>query len=267
MLDYFYTLSVKELATLVCVLFVGFTWVGALFIRPFLQTMLRSNQRINNVIGSFVSMFGIFYGILMGLLAVASYQNKVDVEQSITSEGASLFVLIRNVSAYPESVRIPVQKSIRDYIQFVIDTEWPQMRKGELARGGMQHINDMQKQITNFEPQTAGQEILHAETSKQLSLFLERRALRLYSAISGIPDIMWFVVLFGAFLSIFLVWMFRMPLISNMFLGGLLSFFIGAMISLIVVLDRPLRGESGIPPEVYHLLLKFMNTMMGHPTG
>jgi hypothetical protein len=46
-----------------------------------------------------------------------------------------------------------------------------------------------------------------------------------------------------------------------------MSFFIGAMISLIVVLDSPLRGEFGLSPEVFQLLLGFMNKMLGVPAG
>jgi hypothetical protein len=39
------------------------------------------------------------------------------------------------------------------------------------------------------------------------------------------------------------------------------------MISLILVLDRPLRGEFGISPELFQLLLKFINDMLGQPSG
>lgn len=126
----------------------------------------------------------------------------------------------------------------------------------------MQLINELQQQITGFEPKTSGQYILHAETTKQFYEFLEFKAERRYNATSGIPEIMWFVVLLGAFLTVFLVWLFNMSLIAQLFLGGLLSFFIGIMVSLIVVLDRPLRGDFGISPEVFELLLKFMNNML-----
>lgn len=78
---------------------------------------------------------------------------------------------------------------------------------------------------------------------------------------------MWYVVLLGAFVSIFLTWMLNMTLVAHLFLGGILSFYIGAMVSLIMVLDRPLRGEYGIGPEVFQLLLIFMNNMLGQPAG
>jgi hypothetical protein len=164
-------------------------------------------------------------------------------------------------------VRLPLQQSVKGYVEFTIETEWPAMRKGEIARGGMPLIDRIQEQITAFEPQTPGQSILHAETTRQFYSFLERRAVRLYSATTGIPGIMWYVVVLGAVLSIFLVWLFDMSLIAGFFLGGLMSFFIGTMISLILVLDRPLRGEYGISPEVFRLLLRYMNNLLGRPAG
>ena len=220
--------------------------MGAIFIRPFFRLLVRSQPDLNTVLGNVVSMYGIFYGILMGLLAVSAYQNKATVEKSIMAEGTAVLALFRNVTAYPEEVRVPLQESMRDYTQFVIDTDWPQMRIGEIPKGGVQLIDDLQRQITGFEPKTAGQSILHAETTKQFYEFLEFKAERRYNASAGIPEIMWFVVLLGAFLSIFLVWLFNMSLIAQLFLGGLLSFFIGIMVSLIMVLDRPLRaGQDG----------------------
>jgi hypothetical protein len=267
MLEHLYNLSGMQLATLVCTAFVLFTWVGAIFIRPFFRLLVRSQPDLNTVLGNVVSMYGIFYGILMGLLAVSAYQNKATVEKSIMAEGAAVIALFRNVTAYPEEARVPLQLLLRDYTQSVIDTDWPQMRHGEVPRGGMELINRLQQQITGFEPKTSGQYILHAETTKQFYEFLEFKAERRYNAGAGIPEIMWFVVLLGAFLSIFLVWLFNMSLIAQLFLGGLLSFFIGIMVSLIMVLDRPLRGDFGISPEVFELLLEFMNKVLGQPAG
>jgi hypothetical protein len=267
MIDYLSNLPGNQLATLVCLSFVGITWLGAIFIRPFFRVLVRTQPDLNSLIGNFVSMYGIFYGILMGLLAVAAYQNKAGVEEAIVTEGAALFALYRNVSAYPEAVRQPLQESVRDYTQFVIDAEWPAMRKGEIFAGGMPLINHLQQLVTGYEPATEGQKILHSETTRQFYRFLELRSKRLYSATAGIPGIMWYVVILGAFVSIFLTWLLNMSLVAHLFLGGVLSFFIGTMVSLILVLDRPLRGEFGISPEVFQLLLKFMNTMLGQPAG
>jgi hypothetical protein len=267
MIELLRDLPVGQMAALVCLFFVGITWVGAIFIRPFFRVLVRSQSDLNTLLGNFVSIYGVFYGILVGLLAVAAYQNKADVEQSISAEATSLAALFRNISAYPDSVSRPIQETIRDYTQFVIDSEWPAMRRGEVARGGMPLINRLQQQLSSYEPATSGQYILHQEATQQFYRFFELRAVRLFSATTGIPGIMWYVVILGAVVSIFLVWLFDMSLVAHFFLGGLISFFIGTIISLILVLDRPLRGEFGVSPELFQHLLRFINDMLGRPAG
>jgi hypothetical protein len=254
---------VAQMATVVCVFFVGITWLGAIFIRPIFRLLIRPHPDLNTLLGNFVWIYGLFYAILMGLLAAAAYQNKADVEQAINSEATSLAALFRNVSAYPETVRKPMQESIREYTQFVIDSEWPVMRQGEFAGGGMPLINRLQEQISGYEPATSGQYILHQETTRQFYRFFELRAARFHSATTGIPGIMGYVVILGALVSIFLVWLFNMSLIAQFLLGGLMSFFIVTMISLILVLHRPLRGWFGVSPEVFQLLLGFINKILG----
>lgn len=267
MIDLLRDLPAAQLAAVVCLSFVGFTWLGIITLRPMFRWFVRGEPDINGVVGNFVSIYGVFYGILMGLLAVAAYQNKADVMQAIAAEGTSVYAVFRSAGSFPEATRVPMQESIREYVQFVIEKEWPSMRKGELPRGGMPLINRLQGQIAAFEPATPGQQIALAETTRQFYNFLEHRAVRLYSVTTGIPGIMWYVVLLGAVISIFFVWLFDMTQRAQFFLGGLMSFFISAMISLIVVLDSPLRGEFGLSPEVFELLLGFMNKVLGGPTG
>ena len=267
MFDYINHLSVNQLVPIVCLSFVLITWFGAIFIRPFFRLFVRSQPELNSLVGNFLSMYGMFYGILMGLLAVAAYQNTVDIEEAVIAEGAVLASLFRSVSAYPEDLRQPLQESVRDYTQFVIDVEWPLMRKGEVFTGSKPLTDRLQEQLLDFEPASAGQVILHTEATKQFYRFLELKAERIYSAQSGIPGIMWYVVLLGAFVSIFLTWMLNMSLVAHMFLGGVLSFFIGTMVSLIIVLGSPLRGGHGIDPEVFQLLLRLMNAALGQPSG
>ena len=267
MIDLLRDLPAAQLAATLCLSFVGLTWVGAIFLRPIFRLFVRSEPDINGLVGNFVSIYGVFYGILMGLLAVSAYQNKADVMQAIAAESTAVFAVFRSVGSYPEATRGPMQESVRDYVRFVIDKEWPSMRKGEVPRGGMPLVNRLQEQITTFEPATPGQAILHAETTRQFFNFLEHRAVRLYSVTTGIPGIMWYVVFLGAVISIFFVWLFQMSLRAQFLLGGLMAFFIGAMISLIVVLDSPLRGEYGLSPEVFELLLGFMNKVLGQPAG
>ena len=223
---------------------------------------MRRQGEFNGILSSFLSIYGLFYGILMGLLAVASYQNKLNVEQSISNEGSTLFGMFRIVSTYPEPHRTKLQTAMRDYCQNVAEKEWPAMRQGKIPRGVNPMITSLQRDLASFQPQNETQKIFHQEVVRQYFKFLELRAQRLYSTTSQIPGIMWYVVLLGALLTIIMMWLFEMKLIVHFLLSGLLSFYIANVIGLVALLDRPLRGPFGIAPEVFELLYDAMGKLM-----
>ena len=61
-------------AALYCSLFfVGVTWFGIIFIKPFLRLLMGREPRINELVAQASAGFSVFYGLLLGLLAVAAY--------------------------------------------------------------------------------------------------------------------------------------------------------------------------------------------------
>jgi hypothetical protein len=114
--------------------------------------------------------------------------------------------------------------------------------------------------LGQFEPQTKGQEALHDAALRQFNEFFEDRRLRIYSVTAGIPVIMWYTVAVGALLNMVLIWLFDLRLGTHLLLGGLISFFTGTMISLIVLMDNPFRGEVGVSPQAFELIYQQMMT-------
>jgi hypothetical protein len=65
---------------------------------------------------------------------------------------------------------------------------------------------------------------------------------------------LWYTVGIGAFLNIILIWLFDLRLGVHLLLGGILSFFLATMISLIVLMDHPFRGEDSVSPQAFQLV-------------
>jgi hypothetical protein len=79
--------------------------------------------------------------------------------------------------------------------------------------------------------------------------------MRLLAVSTSIPEVMWIVVLVGAMMNITLVWLFDMRLMSHLFLGGMLSCFLGMMIFLIASMDHPFRGDVSISSDPFQEIL------------
>lgn len=234
------------LAALFAVVFIGFTWLGIIFVRPFLRLLLRRQPGLNDLVGYILSSHCAFFGLLLGLLAVAAYQNLSDVERTVNREAGYLRSIYRSVTSYPEPMRSQTLPLIREYTRYVIEDAWPQQRRGIIAAEGTSRMNAVQEKLFGFEPQTKAQGFVHTETMSQFSAMAEVRRARIQSVDTNIPPMMWYVVLVGALITILLVWMLDMRLLPHLLLSGVLAFFLSTVICLVFVMDRSFRGEISI---------------------
>ncbi len=125
MFYWIYDLSTEQLAVMMTVIFVGFSWVGAIVFRPILRIFVRSAGGTNDVVGYVLSCFCVFYGLLLGLIAVAAYTNYSQVDSAVQSEAALLEALYEDVSSYPEPHGQNLRWLLRDYCRYEIKYAWP----------------------------------------------------------------------------------------------------------------------------------------------
>lgn len=249
-----YDIPTETLAVWFAIGFVGFYWVGCILMRPVLRVFVRARSGTNEIVGYVLSCFCVFYGLLLGLLAVAAYQNFSQAETNVGNEAASLAALYQDVASYPDPDGQNLRWMLRDYCRYVIKYAWPLQRKGIIPTDGVIRVRAFNDRLLAFRPSTVSEEIMHAETLRQFNRFQELRQLRLHSVKSGIPSVMWYVVLVGALINLTILWLFDMKFITQLFLGGLVAFYLGAMILLIAAMDNPFRGEVSVSSETFEFV-------------
>ncbi len=262
-----YDLPLEALSALVAIVFVGVYWVGTVALRPFFRALVRSNGRDNEIVGSVVASFGVLYGLLMSLITVAAYQNMNDVNSKVEAEADSMLSLYRYVGRYPSPLREDLREDLRVYCRRIIDDEWPLLRKGQHPRGANAHLEPIVLQLISLKDPSDQEKyiqqfsIQHFE--EMASLGLQRRN----AAETAIPTVMWYVVLVGTLINFGLMWSFDMRFLTQLFLGGLVAFFLGALILLIAVLERPYRSrEFGISTSAFELTHSIMMEEMMEPS-
>jgi len=57
-----------------------------------------------------------------------------------------------------------------------------------------------------------------------------------------------------------LIWLLEMRLLSHLFLGGVISFFLAGLIALVASTEKPFRGETSVPPESFQIIYDTMMT-------
>jgi hypothetical protein len=253
--EFVYDIPLETLAVYFALCALAATLFGLIVIKPILRLLtLGTGPEFNESIGYGTSAFNLFYGLLLGLLTVSAYQNNENVKQGILNEATALSALYADMSSYPEPVRSDLKAMLRDYVLFTIHKDWDAHRKGTFLNGGFNRANAMRQRLASYEPQTKGQEIVHAQVIGAFENFMSARQQRLTGAITRIPQVLWYAVLMGAAINIVLLVMLRMPILRQFVLGVIAAFYLGVILFVIVALDDPLRGTSGLEPEPLEVL-------------
>ena len=232
-----------------------FAVAGLLVVRRCVLPRLRIHAEDSEFTGAMVQCVMVFYGLALALIAVSVSQTYSDVSKIISGEASALNALYRDVSSYPEPIRLELQKELREYTDQVVHVAWPLQRRGKTPTAGFAHMTRFQAVLNSFEPATEGQKILHAETLRAYNLLIQARRMRLDAATTCLPSVMWGVIVAGAFISLSATFFFKTEDARlHGILVTLLAVFMGLVIFMILALDRPFRGDLGLPPDPYQLI-------------
>jgi len=234
---------------LLCALALG----GLSLARRFVLPRLRMRSEDAEFTGSMLQAIMVFYGLAVALIAVSVFENYSDVASIVSREASELSALYQDASGYPETARSALQAELKAYTRYVIDTAWPAQRQGQVALRGVEILNRFQSTLTAFEPTTEGQRALHAEALRAYNQLVEARSLRLDAVKNtGLPGVLWIVILAGAAIGILATFFFRVddPRLHEVMVT-LLATFMGLVIFMILAFDRPFRGDLGLDPGPY----------------
>jgi len=232
-----------------------FGLAGLVLVRRFVLPRLRIHVEDSEFSGTMVQSVMVFYGLAVALIAVTVFQTYSDVSKITSAEATSLAALYRDVSSYPMPLRAVLQDELRAYTDQVIHEAWPKQQRGETPTAGVEMMTRFQVQLAGFEPATEGQKLLHAEALRAYNNMTVARRLRLDAVGTGLPSVMWAVILVGAVISLSASFFFK---VEDARLHGilvtLLAAFMGLVIFMIFALDRSFRGDLGMRPDAYQLV-------------
>jgi len=244
---------------LLVALLVGFSLLGVQLVRTRVLPRLRVGHEDAHFVGTIVHSIMVFYGLVLALIAVNLFETYAESERVVSTEATAIGAFYRDTEFYPEPTRGELGTGVRDYLEHVIHEEWPLQRRGQVPEGGVEKMARIQSSLQAFEPATKSQEILHAEALHAYNRFVETRRARLDQVQSGLPGVMWLVVVLGAVISLSAAFFFK---VTDERLHGilvsLLAVFIASVIFVMLALDHPFRGDLGVRPESYQLIYDHM---------
>jgi Protein of unknown function (DUF4239) len=252
-----YQISPLLLAVLMVFVIETCSLLGLILARRFLLPRFRFHDGVNDAISGTVQTIGVFYGITVGLIAVGVWNTNSNSSDLVSKEAAAIGALYRDVGGYPSPQREELRAKLRDYTVFTIEQAWPAQQEGRLLNGGTEILDQFQAQLYSFEPAGTGQIALHSETLSAFNKLIEYRRLRIDAVESGLSSVMWAVIWIGAAVSIAVAYFYR---IEDPKLHGVLVFlmagFLGIVLFMIVINDKPFFGSVSVSADPYRLILE-----------
>jgi hypothetical protein len=233
----------------------GLAAVGLRFARRRILPRFDVTEGDGHFTSTIVHSVMVFYALAVAMIAITVWETYDAAGKIVSQEATALATLYRDVGAYPQSSRAPLQDELRGYAEYVIEEAWPEQHKGLIPLGGVERINRFQKILTSFEPSTEGEKIYHAETMRSYNHLIDSRRMRLDAVQTKLPALMWTVIFVGAVLAVVSSCFFRVrdPRL-HMSLVLLLTTFFAMVIFVVFAFDRPFRGDMGIESEPYQLV-------------
>jgi hypothetical protein len=255
MFDFLFDLHLAVVGAAILILLCAFALGGLAIFSRYILPRLKLGPEDSVFTSAVMQAVMVFYGLAVALIAVSVWQTYTEAGATTSREATAIGVLYRQMGGYPEPLRSKLRQELREYVEYVIKEAWPQEHRGQVPSGGVEKVNDFEAKLVTFEPATEGQKLLHAETLRAYSQFIEARRLRLDAVLTGLPGALWFVIVFGALVSLSSTFFFHVEdALLQRIQVVLLTIFVGMIIFIIFALDRPFRGDLGLQPEPYQLI-------------
>jgi len=256
MINLLLSLPLWLLAIVLNVWLMSFALVGLWVVRRLVLPNLRLSYEDAYFTAAVVQSAVLLYALIAALTAVGVWQRHQQVADIVSAEATAIANLWRDLGGYPEPLRDETRAVLRDYSGQVVHGAWPQQRRGQIPREGVEWMNRLQALLYAFEPGTESQKILHAETLHAFNQLVHERRQRLDSVRAALPSVMWWVLMPGAMGCVLLFMFFHgadVRLHALLLLG--LAGFLSMVLFVIIALDRPFSGDMGITADSYQLVI------------
>jgi hypothetical protein len=150
-----------------------------------------------------------------------------------------------------------VRTALDEYVNAIIGDEWPMLAKGERSMK-VQKISDrIWKLYGNYQPRMGSERIFFDESVKKLNDQGELRRERILDSQSGIPGVLWAVLIAGGLVTIIFTLFFGTENFgAHMVMTALLAIMISSILYTIFVFDYPFTGSVTVSPSEFKIVLQ-----------
>lgn len=239
--------------------------VGVFLANKFIPEQERKDGEVE-AIGFIFAVVGVLYAIVLAFVVIDVWTQLTAVEDATYQEAGVLVEQYRYAETLPAAQRVEVQRLSRDYVGHVIKEEWPQMEQVErVSLDGYALLDQLRKAVAASHPElpanadpvmeAAAQES-YANAVAQGTQLAELREQRVLAATSGVPSVLWFLLIGGALLTIAFAYLFDVATVfSRITMAIGLTVMTVLLLWAIYEMEYPFARTLRIGPEAFEFAL------------
>lgn len=231
-------------------------WSRDLLRRRLTQTEIAHAEK---VVPFLLGTVGSFYGLISGFMLSNSWTQLRQLQSSMTAEVSAMADMSRIASNLPKPFSDEMQSDVYRYLQTLIDSELPLMKRGQGSETTTRALTDMWSTLGRFKPQSSWEGTLQGTAVNKLLAIGEQRRERLFFSRQRLPPMLWWILI-GSSLII----------VSGASMASLTyhrpaGFFLGSVVAVLVVvllsirfLERPFQYRLATQPNEYVVLWQLL---------
>ena len=219
----------------------------------------------NELFSHAAQVVGVINAVLLALIVFAVWSNYDRAKDVASLESALVVDIARDAEAAGLAVHDSIVSGMQEYVETVISSEWPHMKKGaprDAAGGGFgrgwSQLSTTYELVLRADSTNSLRTVVAEELVKRFNSVFDARRQRIhYSTHGSLTDTIWGVVLAGGLLSIACCWLLGVESRKIHATGSaLVAASFGLVFFLIISIEWPYRGRNQIPVEQYCTALR-----------
>jgi hypothetical protein len=211
-----------------------------------------SDDSNNELVRICSSLTSALYGLLLAFVVVTAWQNYSNASTHIEDEISALSNVMRDSGGLPDEVRVPVREDTLRYAQLVVDREWASLEHGDPDLASRKMYESIWDRLYRYEPRTDAQGTFFGSVVDRMNDVGRARRLRIYSSRSDVPSLLWWLIVVGGAMTVFLLYLYRAGKVrTQAIMIGVVAGFIGFVVFLIFTLDNPFARDLKLSTQPF----------------
>lgn len=214
-----------------------------------------------------MGVVGTLFSVLLGFMVASAMDKYHDAQMRGEQEASNVASLFRAARGFSDIDRPRIRQLCREYVDDVIQNEWPQMEKHVKINHGWVSYQKLWEATVAVVPENDRQSNLQQGAIASMQSLGENRRARILLASTSMPVALWWVVGFGAIITMALSYIFasQFPRVQG-FMTTLVATALALNIWLLSAYSDPYCGELKIKPTMFTLLKEAILTTPDTPS-